>query len=124
MNWKLAGYEIQQGEDGKYYWGTYLKEGTDNDDKPWSCFTGRTWLEEDTLIMSPWKVANHAPDELQTEEEIDKHFESLPLWDRTQYYVKLADIGMSGLMVCSTNEPASDSVADFIMPKLGFVKSA
>jgi hypothetical protein len=31
---------------------------------------------------------------------------------------------MSGLMVCSTNTPALDSVADVIMPKLGFVRRA
>ena len=121
--WQLVGcYEIQEG-DGDYSWGMYVEEGKrGKDPKPMSVFMGRAWIQEDTLIMTSWKVADYAPDELQTPEAVPEHLKSLPKWDKTKYFVKLADFGMSGLMVCKTGGEAPAEVADVIMPLLGFEK--
>jgi len=124
-SWNLHGYEIQEGHGG-YLWRTYVWQEPREGGHPFKpfmeCFMGRTWIEEDTLIMSPWKVGDDAPEQLQSHEAVSKHLASLPAWDKTKYYVKICDIGMSGLMDCRTNEPTPDEIADVIMPKLGFKK--
>ena len=114
-NWRLGEYVITEFEDGELWWATWLEYL----DHSLSRMSGKAFEDHDTLLMTPWKV--EIPEE-RNWEEVEKRLESLPKWDRTTYWVKLADIGMSGLMDCKTLETAPDEVAERIMPKLGFTK--
>lgn len=116
-NWRLGDYVIHEFKDGELRWGTWM----DEDPPGLSFFTGWARVDQDTLVMSSWKVRTAAKE--KNWEEVKETFESLPQWDRTTYWVKLADIGMSGLMDCQTLEPAPDEIAECIMPKLGFTRS-
>jgi len=121
QRWNLQGYVLEG--DGSSGWRNFVWwdcEGREDMEVFW----GHTWIEHDTIIMGPWKVGDYPRDgEPQTEEELDSYMKPLPRWDKTRYYVKMVDIGMSGLMDCQTGEPAPDEVAERIMPKLGFTRS-
>ena len=118
--WNLYGYVLEgDGSSGwrSFVWGGKKRNGME-------VFWGHTWLEHDTLVMGPWKVGDKPRNgEPQTPEELISYLNSLPRWDKTKYYVKMADIGMSGLMDCQTGLPAPAEIADEIMPKLGFTKA-
>ena len=113
-NWRLGEYVIHEYKDGELRWGTWM----DEDPPGLSFFTGKTFEACDTLVMSSWKVRMAAQE--KNWEEVEKVKESLPKWDRTTYWVKLADIGMSGLMDCKSLQPASEEEEERIMPLLGF----
>ena len=122
QRWNLHGYVLEG--DGSSGWLNFVWWGDCEGRDGMEVFWGRTWIEHDTIIMGPWKVGDNPRDgEPQTPKELDSYMKSLPRWDKTRYYVKLADIGMSGLMDCQTGEPAPDEVAERIMPKLGFYRS-
>ena len=42
---------------------------------------------------------------LRTFEEVERHLASLPKWNKTKYYVKLADLQLYALLDCETGEP-------------------
>ena len=71
--------------------------------------------------MSTWKVCDKA--EWKTLDEYAKWRDSLPVWDKTPYFVKMVDMGGTKLMNCQTLQPAPDEVAERIMPKLGFSRT-
>lgn len=122
--WKLGGYVICEEDEG-LLWLTYTHEKPHPGDKPFEpfigLFTGWAYIELDTLIMSPWKVHQESED-FHIWEEVKEAFESLPQWDRTTYCVKVADIGMSGLMDCKTMKELPDDESTPIMLALGFTK--
>ena len=125
QSWKLGGYEVEWDGEG-LGWVMYMlwPDGPDEESPmSMSVFWGRAWIEHDTLLMTSWKVHDDAPEDLQTDEEVDKYMASLPVWDKTKYFIKLADIGMSGLIDCQTMKPVPEEIADKIMPKLGFTRS-
>ena len=122
--WKLGAYVIWEDDEG-FLWRTYAHEKLYPGDKLFEpfigLFTGFACIELDTLIMSPWKVHQESED-FHIWEEVERHLNSLPVWDKTKYYVKIADIGMSNLMDCKTMEEVPEEEADPIMLALGFTK--
>jgi hypothetical protein len=69
--------------------------------------------------MSPWKCDQES--DLTTDEELKECMSALPVWDKSKYYIKMGDIGDSGLMDCKTGEPVTDEkILNEIMPKLGY----
>lgn len=124
QSWKLGGYEVERDGEG-LGWVMYMlwPDGPDEESPmSMSVFWGRAWIEHDTLLMTSWKVHDYAPEDLQTDEEVDKYMASLPVWDKTTYCVKLADIGMSGLIDCKTLREVPEKEATPIMLALGFTK--
>jgi len=71
--------------------------------------------------MSPWKA--RVKSEWETLDEFRKWRDSLPVWDKTRYFVKMVDIGGPRLLDCQTLESASKEEQECIMPKLGFYRS-
>jgi len=124
QSYKLGDYvvECDCGDLGwlMYFW--WPDEPDEESPMGMTVFWGRALIEHDTLIMTSWKIHDNAPKDLQTEEAVDNYIASLPVWDKTKYFIKLADFGMSGLIDCQTMQPASVEIADEIMPKLGFLK--
>jgi len=99
---------------GEIDWEYCLEE----DDGPLSVFAGWALVRGDVLLMSPWKICDKA--EWQTLDEFRKWRDSLPMWDKTTYFVKMVDMGGTKLMDCKTLLPASEEEQERIMPKLGF----
>lgn len=114
--WRLGGYVIEEGEGGELRWGTYVDEG----ECGWSVFSGYAMVKLDTLIISSWKVASSLE---QSWEETERWYESLPEWDKTNYFVKMVDMGGISLMDCKTLQRASEEEQERIMLKLGFYRS-
>ena len=82
----------------------------------------------DVLLMSAWKVGIRSG--WKSLDEYREWRDSLPLWDKTTYFLKMVDtfprlpsISHTGLTNCQTLEPAPVEVAECIMPKLGFTRS-
>lgn len=118
--YKLGGYVVEE-DNGGVCWSTFVEwDGGNESGKPMvEQFSGPALTTRDTLILYPWKVRD---DPKMTTDEWDKWFESLPAWDKTKYWVKVADIGMSGLVNCETGEDVPDDIATPIMLSLGFHK--
>ena len=94
----------------------------EEDDGLLSVFAGRAWIEDcAVLLMSTWKICDKA--EWKTLDEYSKWRDSLPVWDKTPYFVKMVDMGGTRLMDCKTLQPASKEEEERIMPKLGFTRS-
>jgi len=114
-NWTLGEYMIHELKDGELWWFTWLEYS----DRSLSRMSGKAFEGHDTLLMTPWKV--ESPEERHWE-EVEKELQALPKWSRTTYWVKLADIGMSGLMDCKTLREVPEKEATPIMLALGFKK--
>ena len=103
---------------GEIDWEYCLEE----DDGLLSVFAGRAWIEDcDVLLMSAWKICDKA--EWKTLDEYSKWRDSLPVWDKTPYFVKMVDMGGTRLMDCRTLQPSSKEEQERIMPKLGFSRT-
>lgn len=77
---------------------------------------GEAWVKNcDLLVMSPWKA--RVKSEWESLDEYNKWRDSLPIWDKTPYFIKMADIGNSGFRDCRTGELVPDEVAESIMLK-------
>jgi hypothetical protein len=83
-----------------------------------STFTGRAWVVGEVLLMSSWKVLGES--RFRDMAEAVEAANALPVWDRTPYFLKLADIGHSGLLDCKTFQPVSEEIRERLMPALGF----
>lgn len=120
QQYQLGGYVIQEEEDQSLYWGSWLEDYPEAGKQ--SRYQGKAWLfnDCDTLLLSCWKVMGL---EEESKEAIQRYLESLPIWNKTKYFIKMADFGHSPLLDCQTLEPVPDDVADAIMPKLGFKKA-
>ncbi len=94
-----------------------------------SQIAGDACIEDcDVLLMSAWKVGIRSG--WKSLDEYREWRDSLPLWDKTTYFLKMVDtfprlpsISHTGLTNCQTLEPAPVEVAECIMPKLGFTRS-
>jgi len=66
---------------------------------------GRAYVHEkyDVLLLGRTK-ALEKDKRLQSFEEVENYLDSLPKWDKTRYYVKLADLGLYSLIDCRTGE--------------------
>lgn len=103
---------------GEVDWEYCMKEN----DGLLSLTAGEAWIENcDVLLMSAWKVREKA--EWKSLDEFNKWRDSLPMWDKTIYFVKMVDMGGTCLMDCKTLQPAPVEVVERIMPKLGFTRS-
>ena len=84
-----------------------------------SVIAGRAWIEDcDVLRMSAWKIRDKAV--WKTLGEYSKWRDSLPVWDKTDYFFKMDDRGETTLMDCKTLQPSSKEEQERIMLKLGF----
>jgi len=78
---------------------------------------GYTRWKLDVLVLGSYNIRS-ADDQFKTMDEVIEYLKSLPKWDKTRYFVKVADIDVSPIMICSRNEPASDKIQKRILPKL------
>jgi hypothetical protein len=117
--WRLREYLIGgKGDSDRLHWGMWAYVHSE-DILDW--FTGHAWIVGEVLLLSSWKCCGGA--EEKNLDEVEKVLNSLPNWDRTPYYLKMADIGNSGIRDCKTDELVSDEIQNRLMPQLGFHKA-
>jgi hypothetical protein len=122
QRYNLQGFEVGRTNDGRYHWGLYITwKGIDNGKDARSYMSGKAWLEHDTFTMSPWKCDQES--DFTNDVDEAKYMSSLPVWDKSKYYLKMGDVGDSGLRDCKTGGLVTDEkILNDLMPKLGFTK--
>ncbi|MFW6138588.1 MAG: hypothetical protein ACOC7U_05390 [Spirochaetota bacterium] len=67
--------------------------------------TGKAYIEKEHNVLLLGRPRFIGVDnERITFDAVEEYLRSLPQWDKTEYYVKLADIKMSSLIKCETGE--------------------
>jgi len=61
--------------------------------------------------------------EMETIDDVEKYLESLPKWDKTKYYVKLADMELFSLIECKTGEVVYSEKNPDILRNLRFIEN-
>ncbi|KPJ83368.1 MAG: hypothetical protein AMS17_17640 [Spirochaetes bacterium DG_61] len=59
--------------------------------------------EYDVLLLGRSRVMK-VDKKMKTFEDVERYLDSLPKWDKTKYYVKLADIELDSLIECKTGK--------------------
>lgn len=85
------------------------------DEKGLSKISGRTWIKHDVLILSTYKVLDWQKGTLKNWKE---HLKSLPIWDKTKFFIKMVDVGGSPLVYCDTGKIVKGKLAKEIISKL------
>jgi hypothetical protein len=80
---------------------------------------GRAYIHPkyDVLLLGGSKSLKVDQD-LTTFEEVERYLESLPRWNKTRYYVKLADLQLYSLLDCDTGESVYSELNPEIMRSL------
>ena len=69
------------------------------------CISGSAYIlkEYDILLIGRTRLLK-VEKEMNTFDEVEKYLKSLPKWEKTKYYVKLADTELDSLIECKTGE--------------------
>jgi hypothetical protein len=67
--------------------------------------TGNAFIlkEYDVLLLGRSRVMK-VDKEMKNFDDVERYLESLPKWNKTKYYVKLADIELDSLIECETGK--------------------
>jgi hypothetical protein len=114
--YSLYGFIIIEREN---YLGWIQHVGDFNDTGEMMYLTGRAYIHEkyDVLLLGKSKTLE-TDTRLHTFEEVEKYMESLPKWEKTEYYVKLSDLRLDSLIVCKTGEPVYSEINEAIFQSL------
>lgn len=115
--WRLADFLIIQDNDSLNWW--RWAEMEVGGKRGLHRTYGRAWIEDNILILSPWKVDDF--EDGRSYDDIEKEFVSVPYWNRTPYFVKCVDFGPTVLLNCRTLKRVPERIEAEIMPKLGFI---
>jgi len=98
--YSLYGFIIIEREN---YLGWIQHVGDFNDTGEMMYLTGRAYIHEkyDVLLLGKSKTLE-TDAALHTFDDVENYLESLPKWEKTEYYVKLADLGLHSLLECKT----------------------
>jgi hypothetical protein len=79
--------------------------GDFNDTGEMMYLAGRAYIHPtyDVILLGGSKALK-ADKTLRTFEEVERYLASLPRWNKTRYYVKLADLQLYSLLDCETGE--------------------
>ena len=66
---------------------------------------GRAYIHQkyDVILLGKSRSLN-VDKEMTSFDEVEKYLESLPKWNKTRYYVKIADLRLFSLLDCETGE--------------------
>ena len=76
----------------------------------------------DVLLIGRAK-AMKADREMETFEEVEKYLASMQKWNKTRYYVKIADIELSSLIECRTGKVIYSELNEEILQKLRMIEN-
>ena len=114
--YSLYGFIIIEREN---YLGWIQHVGDFNDTGEMMYLTGRAYIHEkyDVLLLGKSKTLE-TDALLHTFDDVENYLESLPKWEKTEYYVKLADLGLHSLLECKTGEPVYSEINQAILRSL------
>lgn len=75
----------------------------------------------DVLLIGRAKEMK-AERELDSFEEVEKYLTSMRKWNKTRYYVKIADIELSSLIECRTGKVVYSEINEEILQKLRMIE--
>jgi len=100
--YSLQGFIIDEREN---YLGWIQHVGDFNDTGEMMYIAGRAYIHKkyDVLLLGKTKVLD-VEKKMKNFDEVEEYMESLPIWDKTRYYVKLADLELFSILDCKTGE--------------------
>jgi hypothetical protein len=114
--YNLYGFIIIEREN---YLGWIQHVGDFNDTGEMMYLTGRAYIHEKYSVLLLGKSKTLETDRLhRTFDEVEKYMESLPKWEKTRYYVKLADLKLYSLLKCENGEPVYSDINQAILESL------
>lgn len=90
-SYRMASYEIIE-QDGELQWVTWENDAIGH------CTAGPAWVEDEVLNLGS-STTRHREGRFKDYQELLAYFGSLPVWDRTLYYVRE---GFLPLRYCQT----------------------
>jgi hypothetical protein len=80
---------------------------------------GRAYVQhvyDVTLLGRPTSMSEDTV--LKSFDDVERHLDVLPVWDRTKYYVKIADLGLYSLIECETGDSVYSEINPAILKSL------
>jgi hypothetical protein len=116
--YSLYGFIIVEG-DNELWWMQHVGDVKDTGEMMY--ITGKAYIQSvyDVLLLGRWK-SMHVDKKRETFDEVEAYLSSLTKWDKTKYYVKLADLGLFSLLECKTGEVVFSEHNQDIMKSLRF----
>jgi hypothetical protein len=114
--YSLYGFIIVEREN---YLGWIQHVGDFNETGEMMYLTGRAYIhmKYDVLLLGKSKTLE-VDKKFKTFDEVEEHLASLPKWDKTKYYVKLADLGLYSLLECKTGKAVYSEINQEILHSL------
>ena len=114
--YSLYGFIIIEREN---YLGWIQHVGDFNDTGEMMYLTGRAYIHEvhDVLLLGKSKTLESDNVHLSFD-DVETYMESLPKWEKTKYYVKLADLKLDSLLECKTGESVYSEINQSILESL------
>ena len=114
--YSLYGFIIIEREN---YLGWNQHVGDFNETGEMMYLTGRAYIHEKYSVLLLGKSKTLETDAaLHTFDDVEDYLESLPKWEKTKYYVKLADLRLHSLLECKTGEPVYSEINQTILRSL------
>jgi hypothetical protein len=117
-HYSLYGFIITEGQNERW-WMQHVGDVEDTGEMMY--ITGKAYIQSvyDVLLLGRWKSL-HVDKKRKTFDEVEAYLSSLKKWDKTKYYVKLADLGLYSLLECKTGEVVFSEHNEDIMKSLRF----
>lgn len=114
--YSLYGFIIVEREN---YLGWIQHVGDFNETGEMMYLTGRAYIHEkhDVLLLGKSKTLE-TDRQHRSFDEVESYMESLPRWEKTRYYVKLADLKLDSLLECKTGEQVYSDFNQAILQSL------
>ncbi len=114
----MYGFVIVEGVN-ELWWMQHVGDVKDSGEMMY--ITGKAYIQSvyDVLLLGRWK-SMHVDKKRKTFDEVEAYLSSLPKWNKTKYYVKLADLGLYSLLECETGEVVFSEHNQDIMRSLRF----
>jgi hypothetical protein len=98
--YSLYGFIIVESEKG-LGWIQHIGDWFEREEMMYITGNAFIFKEYDVLLLGRSRVMK-VDKEMKTFDDVERYLESLPKWDKTKYYVKLADIELDSLIECET----------------------
>ena len=114
--YSLYGFIIIEREN---YLGWIQHVGDFNDTGDMMYLTGRAYIHEahDVLLIGKSKTLEK-DDVHRSFDAVETYMDTLPKWEKTKYYVKLADLKLDALIECETGTPVYSDINRSILKSL------
>ena len=118
--YSLYGFLIIESERG-LHWIQHVGDWHENGQMIYVTGIAYILKDYDVLLIGRAK-AMIADRDLSTFEEVEKYLASMPKWNKTRYYVKIADIELSSLIECRTGKVICSEINEEIHQQLRMIE--